>query len=58
MEFTREQIAEYLIENERLKKEQAEKTDPEDSEKRRRQEEVLAELKQVVKEWSKEKVFS
>ncbi len=58
MEFTRDQIAEYLIENERLKKEQAEKTDPEDSEKRRRQEEVLAELKQVVKEWSKEKVFS
>lgn len=58
MQFTDKQIAEFSAENERLKKEQTAKTDPKDAEKRRRQDQVLTDLKQVVKEWVSEKVLS
>jgi hypothetical protein len=58
IQFTPEQIAQFTEENERLKKEQAMKTDPEDAENRRKQEEVLSDLKKMVKGWTKEKVFS
>lgn len=58
MQFTPEQIARFTEENERLKKAKSEKTDPEDIEKRKRQEQVLIDLKQLSKEWAKEKVFS
>lgn len=58
MQFTEAQIAQYTEENEKLKKEQASKTDPEDIENRRKQEKVLADLKALAKEWQKEKVLS
>lgn len=58
MQFTAEQIAEFNTENDRLKKEQSKKTDPEDMENRKRQEQVLIDLKQMAKDWSKEKVLS
>lgn len=58
MQFTAEQIAQYNAENDRLKKEQTQKTDPEDMENRRRQDQVLTDLKALAKEWSKEKVLS
>lgn len=56
IQFTPELIAQYKEENDRLKKLQAMKTDPEDAEKRRRQEQVLTDLKQIEKSWSKEAV--
>ncbi|MEP7128362.1 MAG: sulfotransferase [Chitinophagales bacterium] len=58
MQFTTEQIAQFNAENDRLKKEQTQKTDPEDMENRKRQEQVLTDLKALAKEWSKEKVMS
>ncbi|MBK9730817.1 MAG: sulfotransferase [Chitinophagaceae bacterium] len=58
MQFTAEQIAAFNAENDRRKKEQTAKTDPEDMENRRRQEQVLTDLKVLAKEWSKEKVMS
>ncbi|MBX7109469.1 MAG: sulfotransferase [Chitinophagales bacterium] len=58
MQFTAEQIAQFNAENDRLKKEQSLKTDPEDMENRKRQDQVLVDLKQLAKEWSKEKVLS
>lgn len=58
LQFTPEQITQFTVENERLKKEQAQKADPEDIENRRRQDQVLTDLKGMAKEWAKEKVFS
>ena len=58
LSFTPEQITQFTEENDKLKKDQAKKTDPADAEKRRRQEQVLTDLKQVVKEWKMEKVLS
>ncbi|MBA3649262.1 MAG: sulfotransferase [Chitinophagales bacterium] len=57
MRFTAQQVEQFREENEKLKKEQAKKTDPEDAEKRKRQEQVLIELKQAVKEWKEEQVL-
>jgi hypothetical protein len=58
MQFTPEQIAQYTAENDKLKKEQTSKTDPEDIENRRRQEKVLTDLKAMCKEWQMEKALS
>jgi hypothetical protein len=58
IQFTPEQIHQFHEENERLKKEQAKKTDPGDAEKRRRQDEVLADLRKQVREWVGEKMLS
>ena len=60
IQFTPEQIAAFKVENERLKKEQTAKTDPEDARKRKIQEAVLDEMKVMVKEWQlkEEKVLS
>jgi hypothetical protein len=60
IQFTPEQIEQFRLENERLKKEQAQKTDPEDLEKRKRQEAVLVDLKNIAKQWAetKEEVLS
>jgi hypothetical protein len=49
--FTPEQIAAFKVENDRLKKDQTAKTDPEDARKRKIQESVLDEMKNLVKEW-------
>jgi len=60
LKFTPEQIAAFKEENDRLKKLQASKTDPEDTRKRGIQDQVLTDLRAIVKEWSltKEKVLS
>lgn len=56
MTFTPDQIASFKEENDRLKKIQMEKTDPEDARKRKIQEAVLAELKATVAKWSLQEV--
>ena len=56
MEFTPKMIANYKEENDRIKKEQSSKTDPEDARKRKIQEAVLDEMKLMVKEWEVEKL--
>lgn len=58
--FTQKQIDEFKRENDRLKKEQSAKTDPEDARKRKIQESVLDELKEIVKQWEmkEERVLS
>jgi len=53
IQFTPQQIEEFRDENERLKAVQMEKTDPEDSEKRQRQEQVLIDIKKTAKKWNK-----
>jgi len=53
--FNGEQIEEFMKENELLKNKQLKKTDPEDAEKRLRQEAVLSELRSKVSEWEMEK---
>jgi hypothetical protein len=59
IQFTPEMIASYKEENDRLKKLQVEKTDPEDARKRSIQDQVLTELRNQVKQWAltKEKVL-
>lgn len=49
--FTPDEIASFRHENERRKKLRAETTDPEDAEKRRRQEQVLGELRCTAQSW-------
>ena len=49
--YSQKQIEEFTRENDRMKKEQSEKTDPEDARKRKIQEGVLTELKEMVKAW-------
>jgi len=60
IQFTAEQIVAFKEENDRLKKLQSAKTDPEDARKRSIQDKVLSDLKSIVKEWSfvREKVLS
>lgn len=50
--FEAAEIERFRAENERLKKLQTETTDPADLEKRKRQEQVLVDLRQTVREWS------
>lgn len=49
--YSQKQIEEFTRDNDRMKKEQSEKTDPEDARKRKIQEGVLTELKEIVKNW-------
>ncbi len=49
--FTQKQIEEFKRDNERLKKEQTIKTDPEDARKRKIQEGVIEEMKNIVSKW-------
>jgi hypothetical protein len=57
MTFTPQQIAQFKEENDRLKKLQHEKTDPEDARKRKLQDQVLSELKEAAATWSEVKVM-
>jgi hypothetical protein len=57
MTFTPQQIALFQEENDRLKKLQLEKTDPEDARKRKLQDQVLSELKEAAATWSEVKVM-
>jgi hypothetical protein len=58
MKFTPDMIAAYKSENEKLKSQQAAKTDPEDAEKRKRQESVITKLKTIVEAWKTESALS
>ena len=51
IQYTTKEIEGFARENDRLKKEQSAKTDPEDARKRKIQEAVLDEMKAMVKEW-------
>lgn len=52
IQYTAKEIEGFARENDRLKKEQSAKTDPEDARKRKIQEAVLIEMKDIVKEWN------